>query len=155
MPEDLFAKIRALQMHMIKDPPAKRSTNPRKAHGFCSETNRETKHCSRCQTYKPLAEYTYDKSRWDDLSPYCRSCGKIIAALNAEENRRIRESGQRIDFDKLPDGRNAIRCTSSFVLKPFENFHKDASSLFGKKQQCKECLKKARETKKRSANASA
>lgn len=148
MPEDLFARIRALQAHMTTNPATRRSATPRKPHGFCSETNQETKHCPQCDSFKVLSEFAGDKSRWDGLTPYCRPCARKRASSNGEDNRRMRESGQRIDFDKLPDGRNAIRCTSCNVLKPLECFHKDSSALRGKKQQCKECWKDIREKKK-------
>jgi len=32
------------------------------------------KHCQKCKEWKLTSEYNKDKSRWDDLHPWCRVC---------------------------------------------------------------------------------
>jgi hypothetical protein len=39
-----------------------------------------TKWCWKCETAKPVADFSRDKSRQDGLQPICRSCAKVARA---------------------------------------------------------------------------
>lgn len=45
------------------------------------------KYCYKCQTEKPLSEFSINKTRKDELSDHCRSCHKVMRRKHYENNK--------------------------------------------------------------------
>lgn len=49
----------------------------------------EQKHCSDCDTFKPLTEYYSSKTLWDGLESICKVCGNIRLKARRAKNHKI------------------------------------------------------------------
>jgi hypothetical protein len=99
----------------------------------------DPKHCSRCNTLKPLAEFTLSTDRNGARRP--NSWCKVCCATYAAEKRRAagiptREQGWKA---QSPDGLKT--CQNCKVDKPLEQFYKRTNGLYGVSTICKQCYK--------------
>lgn len=51
--------------------------------------NIEQKHCSDCDTFKPLTEYYTSKILWDSLESICKICGNIRLKARRAKNHKV------------------------------------------------------------------
>lgn len=65
---------------------------PRKKHRFINDI--EEKHCSKCDTWKSLAEYNRQASSWDMLSRMCRLCYIEYKRVKRETDSKYKRSDE-------------------------------------------------------------
>ena len=70
--------------------------NPRKEHRISQDTGTEEKHCSCCDTWKPLEAFSKNKLSWDNLQRVCKPCGNATNKKRRREQMQTKEGRERI-----------------------------------------------------------
>jgi len=55
--------------------------------------NRELKHCSNCNTWRPITKFKYRRQSVDGLQSFCMSCHSLIASEANSPNRISKRKG--------------------------------------------------------------
>ena len=67
----------------------------KKPHRIRQDTGIEEKHCSSCDTWKPLEAYQKNKTKWDNLEGLCRACKNAKARKLQREDYATEEGRKR------------------------------------------------------------
>lgn len=92
------------------------------------------KRCPKCDTVKPAAEFSKNKSTQDGRQAYCKGCFSDIPRkprMGSHTQTRIRRA--LLLVDGLKD------CCTCKVVKPISEFYKNAKSPDGLCYPCKDC----------------
>ncbi|MET8447632.1 endonuclease VII domain-containing protein [Streptomyces sp. NPDC005209] len=89
------------------------------------------KRCSACKRTLSTSAFAANRSKLDGLQDRCRECG-------AEAYRRGREArGKRVRRVNVPEGHK--HCLGCDEVKPWSEWHKNASASDGLSTRCKAC----------------
>ena len=91
------------------------------------------KFCYRCNTRKPIKDFSKRFDSEDGRKNYCRSCQK----QKPKGSPRVLPPSDVVD---LPNGTRV--CTTCGIAKPLTTFRKAPTCKWGRGAQCKECVKK-------------
>ncbi|MET8815719.1 endonuclease VII domain-containing protein [Streptomyces sp. NPDC004549] len=92
----------------------------------------EAKRCSRCKETKPRAAFASNKSARDGLQAYCRECwASYHQARQLAKGKNVRP---RVE---TPEGYKF--CRSCKTVKPWSEWHRNASASDGLSTSCKAC----------------
>ncbi|MDX2676219.1 endonuclease VII domain-containing protein [Streptomyces soliscabiei] len=89
------------------------------------------KRCSACKRTLPTSAFAANRSKLDRLQDRCRECG-------AEAYRRRREAqGKKVRRVDVPEGHK--HCLGCDEVKPWREWHRNASASDGLSTRCKAC----------------
>lgn len=91
-----------------------------------------SKQCSSCRQVLPVSAFAKNRSRLDGLQANCRECA-------AEYYRRRQEARGRVVRERLdvPEGHKL--CRSCGEVKPWSEWHRNATASDGLSTRCKAC----------------
>ena len=122
----------------------------------------ETKRCGKCETVKPVGDFSRDKRARDGRQSRCKACERKHYRQNAdrirERQREYREQNadrirEQIAADRArlrPDGTKA--CVSCGEILPFEAFYADRREADGLRRKCRDCNNRAVAARHRAAH---
>lgn len=105
------------------------------------------KRCTICDQLKPLEDFTRDKRKRSGRSSCCKPCQRERSRLWRERNPTylrdyyLAHRPEGVGFTEIRDGKRA--CTACGVIKPLDDFHRQASGPAGHRTICKACRRAA------------
>lgn len=72
------------------------------------------KRCPKCDSIKPLSEFSRNRTRYDGVNGWCKSCMKIIAeTIRQRESYRIKQRLAANNWRQLPENKEKHRLSAS------------------------------------------
>ena len=94
------------------------------------------KHCKDCGEMRPVEEFTRDRTRHDGLSFYCKTHARR-RLLESKDARKGPPKSRHARETLIPDGHKW--CPDCMLVKPLEQFPRNASQPSGRASYCKPC----------------
>ena len=108
---------------------------PRVQHRFQGDL--EEKHCSTCDEWKVLKEFSKNKKKWDDLRSICKVCDNIAAE---KKRRKLGIKPRSFAEHRFQGALEEKRCLGCDDWKVLKEFSKNKRSWDDLDSRCKGCL---------------
>lgn len=99
------------------------------------------KHCRRCDTIKPVAEFDKNRSTRDGLQSYCRLCARQVRRDYVQRNAEVMALRHAERLAKPLPASATKECRRCHVVKPLPDFYAHRTTMDGRANYCKECAK--------------